>query len=526
MDSNHWNTARHSLGLYRCVINTSRYTVPVGTSRKSNDLQVATQHALATVIGKHSILRVGIVGEDTRSPCFVYIARLELAEMMHWTREELPGSGTPQHGVDQTNQLLRRLERRHDELWERLSERPGWKLLVQENTQAGTTISLDISLCFHHAYMDGKSSTVFHRDLLEALNNQPDNGQEPAEFPITLTFSSPPELPEPADTLIPFRLSFWYVVRTVWEEVLRDAVVPTWLRQAPSPGTTTPWTGRPMDPENHKVNLRCVRISPASLEALLRACRANKATLTTLLHALMAASLASHLSPGEASCFKGSCPISLSRYASPPFDPESTLHCLVASCAHIIDPETVAALRTAMETTPAGLEDDDGNADRHIWTIARTFSKILREKVAQLPRDDIVALTSWVPDWHEFFTSKFGKARGDTFEVSNIGSMSRQAAGHQTKDHSNGDGNGDDEDGSQAEARRWHIDRAILSQGATPVGPAFALNVAGVKGDGVWVTVSWQEGAVEPEGLLDKVVEDLQRWVDGYPTKARFTTRS
>jgi len=273
-----------------------------------------------------------------------------------------------------------------------------------------------------------------------------------------------------------------------------------------------------MHPENHKVNLRCVQISPASLEALLRACRANKATLTTLLHALVAASLAGHLSAGEASCFKGSCPISLSRYASPPFNPETTLHCLVTSCAHTIGPETVAALRTAMEM-PANLEDDGGDADRHIWTTARAFSRILQDKVAQLPRDDILALTSWVTDWHEFFTSKFGKERGETFEVSNIGSLSIRAAGHQTQNHIDG------ENGSEA-GERWHIDRAIFSQGAMPVGPAFALNVAGVEGKGVWVTVSWQEGAVEPVGLLDEVVQDLQKWIDEYPTRARFITRS
>ncbi|KAH7026611.1 uncharacterized protein B0I36DRAFT_160658 [Microdochium trichocladiopsis] len=502
-----WNTARHSLGLYRCVINTSRYIIPHPPST-SLELQMAVQNALAIVVKKHGILRVGIVGEHSKMPSFVHIPRLELDHMIQWVENNISPEGDEESPTS-INHLLRLLERQHDQLWQQLDIQPGWKLLVQENRRKNVPVSLDISLCFHHAYMDGKSSYIFHQDLLEALNELPAPQEAVARFPVVLEFPSAPVLPEVAETLIPFKTSFWFIIRTVWEEIIRDALCPTWVRGAPPPDTI-PWTGSLMKPDNHKAHLRYVRISEDGLKTILSACRERRVTLTALLYALVAASLSAHLPAAEAPCFTGSCPISLSRYAKPPFDPQTTLHCLVTSCAHTLEPRLIAALRRSMRRPASDGEDADGI----MWEISSAFSQVLRDKVAQLPQDDIVALTSWIPDWHQFFTAKFGKKRDDTFEISNLGSMGAEAAGHSGGGGRTGATLGDDRG-------RWYIDRAIFSQGAMPVGSAFALNVAGIEGQGVTITVNWQEAAVEA-GLMDKVVEDLQRWVDQFPKTGRF----
>ncbi|KAJ1333989.1 phenolphthiocerol/phthiocerol/phthiodiolone dimycocerosyl transferase [Microdochium nivale] len=516
-----WNTARHSLGLYRCVVNTSRYVIP-DHFRTCQSLKPVIQRALARVVQKHGILRAGIADEHTEKPAFVHIRQLDLDQMVQWVKDESPMNGDGgADAIDGIDGLLRATEKQHDQLWEDLDTKPGWKLLVRENRRdGGVPTSLDMSLCFHHAYMDGGSSYIFHQDLLQALNDPEITSSPYAPFSAILQFPVPPQLAAAAEDLIPFKISLRFLVTMLWQEIIWDAVCPSWLRQ-PTPPERTPWTGRPVNPELHNANLRCIRVSNTSLEALLGACRGQKATLTTLLQGLVAASLAARLPAATTtSCFVSNCPISLNRFARPPYDPKSELHCLVTSTSHRIEPETVVALRRAQQNEAGS---GHGDADSIIWSIARESSAALRDKVRQLPQDDKVALMTWISDWRGFLVAKFGKSRNDTFEVSNLGSMSvRQAAAtNGSRSGSSDGGGGHDDDSPRRQQQLWCIDRAVFSQGANPIGAAFALNVAGVKDCGVWITVSWQEGTVETS-LMEGVVGDVQRWADEFPARGRF----
>ncbi|KXJ91887.1 hypothetical protein Micbo1qcDRAFT_233249 [Microdochium bolleyi] len=506
---NMWNTARHSLGIYRCVVNTSTYTVP-DNLRTCRSLKTAVQRALAQVVQRHGVLRVGIVDEDTDKPSFVHIRQLDLNQMVHWVEK----IGHESDSVDSVDGLLRATEKQHNQVWEDLGNKPGWKLLVHESRRDGIPTSLDISLCFHHAYMDGGSTYIFHQDLLRALNDQEVTADPETPFSATMHFPSPPVLAAATEDLIPFKISVLFLITMLWTEIIRDAVLPSWLRQ-PTPPDRIPWTGKPINPEPHRANLRCIRISSASLTALLRACRAQRATLTTLLQGLVAASLSARLPPageGAALCFQSSCPVALGRFARAPHDHKTELHCLVTGVSHRIEPETVAALRRAQSDGGGGDADADADADADeiIWNIARASTTQLRAKVASLPQDDKVALMTWISNWQQFFVKKFGKKREDTFEVSNLGSMSAGQTGRESSSSS-----------SHPASQRWQIDRAMFSQGANVTGSAFALNVAGVEGEGVWVTVSWQEGIVDT-GLMEGVVGDVQRWADEFPERERF----
>lgn len=268
---------------------------------------------------------------------------------------------------------------------------------------------------------------------------------------------------------------------------------------------TIPWTGNPINPEPHKANLRLISVPQGVLASLLAACREHQVTLTPLLHALILASVASRMPSDVAPAFDFSTAISLRRFTKPgEFDRENSLHCLVTGHRYLADAATVAAFRASLLTTDQ-TDGPQAAAEPFLWSTAAKIGASLHARVKTLPRDDIAGLTAMVSDWRERWIGEFGKKRDGTWECSNAGSIKACDA--------RGPGEGD--------CACWEIERSIFSQGATPVGCAFGLNVAGVEGKGLWMTVSWQKTTVETS-LMEGLARDLQRWMDAFASTGRF----
>ncbi|RYP72354.1 hypothetical protein DL769_004463 [Monosporascus sp. CRB-8-3] len=472
---------------------------PLGQLDKQASISDAIENALATVMMQHGILRVGIADEDTREPVFTYLRTIDLRQMIEW--KKIPASGPEAY----MRGLLRSTEAQHNRLWEDLPRRPGWKLIVHQSIQPddAENLKLDISFAFHHAYADGQSAFIFHRDLLRALNR---GGLPPAELQDhVLRLTERPRLPPGAEELVPFSISWPYLLKLIWAEIIWKELVPSWLKPTPSPDTA-PWVGNPINPEPHKANLRLVRVPQTALASLLAACREHGITLTPLLQALVLASLASRLPPDVAPAFQFMTAISLRRFAKESaglFDRANGLHSLVTAHTHRVGAPAVSVLRACHGT--AGRTPTPQDAESPIWDTAAEIGAGLREKVDSLPRDDVAGLTAWVSDWRKRWVGRFGGRREVAWECSNAGSLGARDAG----------------DGDTPGAGGWRIDRSVFSQGAAPVGAAFALNVAGVEGRGLWMTVSWQETAVETE-LMEGLVGDLQGWIDSFGSAGRF----
>ncbi|KAK7751666.1 Alcohol acetyltransferase [Diatrype stigma] len=489
-----YNTSRHSLGLYRCVINTAQYSIspPI---EQLGELKSIVEIALATVVMQHGILRVGIANEDSQDPVFTYLKSIDLHEMIEWKR--LPGDDPDTY----TQGLIRSTEAQHDRLWEGLQRKPGWKLIVHQNNQHSNTehVKLDISFAFHHAYADGQSAFIFHRDLLRALNSADSAPGELQDHVLHL--KEPPTLPAGSEVIVPFTISWSYLLKLIWSDIVWMNLVPSWLKAKPNPATI-PWTGNPINPEPHKANLRLIFVPQEVLASLLAACRKHRVTLTPLLQVLVLASVASRMPSDVAPAFDLSTAISLRRFTKPDmFDRENALHCLVTGHRYLADASAVAAFRASFLTT----DQTEAAAEPLLWSTAAKIGASLHARVSTLPGDDVAGLTGMVSDWSERWVSQFGKKRDATWECSNAGSIKACDA--------RGSGGG--------EQACWKIERSIFSQGATPVGPAFGLNVAGVEGQGLWMTVSWQETTVETS-LMEGLVQDLQKWTDAFASTGRF----
>lgn len=473
------------------------------------------------------MLGVGVVGEDTREPAFVHLKTIDMRRMIEWEEFIIPattlGTGTTadknKDGEDQAvtqreDHLIRSLEKYHEALWEDLANKPGWKIVVHHDPrqlsalqskeeEEDALLSLNISFCFHHVYSDGKGGYIFHGDLQRALNN----ALRPPELQNhILHIPTAPILPPAMDTLIPFSLSWAFILRMVWAEILYPVLLPPFLKRLlflEPREADIPWTGGPVDGSNPKVHIRMLlKIDEAQLNRILAQCRSHKASLTGFLHALIARSL-SRLVRGKP--FRSMTPIALARYADPSiagstFTPNGTIHCLITglSCGHDLD--TLRRLQQSRDDEHTRVGDDAA-----VWALARGITVRIRDKAASLPRDDIQALSGLIGDWHGFIRNKFGKERDDTWELSNLGSLSAVDAGTSGPENLLKVESGENEE----DEGRWFIDRAVFTQGANAIGAALKINVAGVAGHGICVTVNWQDGIVDVD-LVEKLVGEIQ----------------
>ncbi|KAI0484963.1 hypothetical protein GGR56DRAFT_680935 [Xylariaceae sp. FL0804] len=332
-----FSTSRHSLGIYRSVINTCRYTVPNSAlPQQQGALGALIESALAHVILRHDILRVGLEGEDTKHPAFVHVKQMAMQRMIEWKELTAPppdpdaaaatavegGGGSSSSAADNTawdEQLLASLKHFHVPLWDDLPNKPPWRIIVHYNPaevaprRAAGAAVLEVSFAFHHAYSDGKSSWIFHRDLLAALNNAADAAANasakgsatrappyPPKPPEQLQdhvlyLPRAPTLPLPLEQLITLTWSFGWLLAVVFARVVRPRLpaflarrLCRWGLLAPS---AEPWTGTPVDAGTTEAPLHLVKVPEPQLRGLLPACRLHGTTLTGLLHGLVLLSM-------------------------------------------------------------------------------------------------------------------------------------------------------------------------------------------------------------------------------------------
>lgn len=377
---------------------------------------------------------------------------------------------------------------RLEQLWPDTANRPPWKLLVVQNdSPASGEMVLSMVFATHHALADGKSTTVFHTQLLQELNSS--SGPPPELKNHILTFNKPPVLAPPQEALVQFKIGWLFFLKTLWGEL-----GPAWLKPTPP----APWRGKAITLEPHRLRLRLVVIKPDDVSCLVSACRAHGATLTAVLHALVLASLSRRVPADIAPTFSGETAISLLPLAKLPpgvdMDLATVLTDLNTGTKKVWSEETVARLRAHLGKADDSLEED------LIWPIAAEWRAEMKAKVASLPHDDGCGLLPWVTDWQQRWQGKIGQQRDATWSVSNLGSMRGV---------------------SDAGPGGWRIQRSLFTQPAAIMGSAFGVNVAGVEGGEVTLVINSQETIIDGE-IIDGVVEDLSAWIGNVGAIGKF----
>ncbi|POS77020.1 hypothetical protein DHEL01_v204597 [Diaporthe helianthi] len=488
----HWSTSRHALGIYTGIANSCRYVVSDSCQRYGS-AQNLVEIALARVIVRMGGLRVGITKENTNEASFVSVPSMDLRDFIEWVNVA-EGS---QAQFDA--RVLEVTKTKLEQLWPDVATRPPWKLVVvQDCTKDLGQLRLDMVFVTHHALADGKSTMVFHSELLRELNHNPtDSGSGPPEGlkDHILSFDRPPVLAPPQQELIKFRIGWVFFLKTLWEEF-----APSWLKPTPP---VAPWTGKAITLEPHKLNLRLISIDKDVVPKLVVACRSHGATLTAVIHVLFLTSVARRIPAQATPAFSSQTPIGLAPWAKLPPDSDledltRALSVLNTTSSKVWTAETVADLRVRLSQKDQGLEES------FMWPLAATWRAEMKQKLASLPNDDVSGLMAYVTDWQKWWESKIGKQRGATWEVSNIGLISPKSGGCDT--------------GSLGV---WDIRRSFFTQPASLAGPGFAVNVTGVERGEVTLTLNWQGGVIE-DVIIDGLVEDLTRWLYFFSVNGNF----
>jgi len=481
--SERYSAARHALGIHGCVTVTCRYVFPRPFG-DDGSLRAAVEAAVAQVISKLGALRVGIAGHDQPRPAFVQVLSVDLRQHVEWNALD---AGSPSYDSD----LLGLIGSQHGLRFPDIDQRPPWRLVVVPNRAAGW---MDAVFALHHAVGDGTSVSLFHVHLLEAFNHPAELGA--ALRGHVLTIPEPPLLVPAQEDVVNFRMSWPFFLRQAWK-----ALAPPWLR-LPWPAATPLWTANPVTFTPITTHLRLVRMAPRTAEALLSACRSNGATLTALLNALVCAVLARRLPTPSPRSFSAVLPISLRPFATAPAGSELDIATMFCNLVTVMDlpfpPEVVADLCGSPPVFAVSSEDSD---DSRIWHLAARLRGQIKERLRMIPNDDVLDMLAWVPDFHAWIRQQEGQARGSTWEMSNLGSI----AGEDKK----------------AGGRGWTIRGPIFAQPANVRGAAFTVNVFGIRGDAVSLTLTWQEGIIEAE-LGEGVATDLQRCLDDFAKTGTF----
>ncbi|KAG6031455.1 hypothetical protein E4U41_007567 [Claviceps citrina] len=497
--SGKFNTSRHHLGLCRCVVVTGRYSMSDAADEAGlSNAQVAIFRsrlpvALAKVIDQHPMLRVGISNEGAADPAFIALRTVNLERLIEWKEYA---------GHYDTGSLARSLEAVHDQVWQQVDSQPPWKVVVHQPTaneqKTARAGFIDVSFAFHHAIADAQSALIFHRHLAEALNSNADAVSMPTirhEHILSVKPAAAADLPGPLEDIVPFKSSWLFFLGAIFF-AMWSKLAPSWLKADPSKG---PWGGKKIAFEPFKTGLSIFHVPEPTVSAIVKACRERGTTLTPLLHALVLRSLSSRLDDKEAVCFRAGTPISLRRVSKPSFDRRNTIHCMVTSHSHDFAKDVVSGFRAP------GKKDDDAM----IWAAADGLGRSLRAKVASLPRNDQMSLLGLVSDWQTFWTSQLGTFRKESWTCSNAGSLRQSDPGSRA---SQADGKGD----------TWVvIDRLFFTQGALPASAAFHLNVVGVEGKGVTMSLTFQQGVIDA-GLVDAVAKDVESCLAKFASSGRF----
>jgi len=436
--------------------------------------------ALARVILRQPFMRVGIIGEATKTPCFVHVPSIDLYQHIRW--DSITSKSAEQFDIE----LMEIAAMQHDQLWPELHARPPWKLRVAPRPGFGDEpASIEVIYAYHHAISDGLSGKIFHSQLLEALNSP--NSSVPGLSGSILSLKARPVLPQPQEEVIDFKITFLYLLSMLWKEF-----GPKWLAGPPA---VTPWGGEPVNLSAvYQTNVWLVNIPAPAVSKVLAACRTHSTTLTALVHILVLASLSRRLPSEEAKSFSSDTAISLRPYVWPQTGMNDTMQVVYTGQSHNFDAATVSDLRQKLVNSPA----KPAAVEDLVWKLATSLKADLKRKTDSLPVDDMVGLLKWVSDWHVWFKKKDGLPRDTTWGMSNLGVIAGT-------------------DGTKS----WEPKRLVFSQSAMIAGAAIGVNLAGVAGGDVSMTVTWPEGTVD-NTMVRGLAVDVGAWLRRFGEEGSF----
>ncbi|KAL1876999.1 Alcohol acetyltransferase [Diaporthe australafricana] len=485
-----YQTAIHTLDQYRGTVVACTYCLPPNLARPEGleTLQSKFYDAVARVVLAQPHLQVGIADENSKTPVFVRLDRLDLRNHVSWKPLGDSSHLEPLYLESMQTQL--------DSRYDHLDTQPGWRLIILHKVGAE---SMEVLYGWNHPHHDGMSGKIFHQQLLRNLNETFTQNKEPIPNVTQGSDSWIINLPDCSDKLPPNPelLSSWpmkpaFLLKTLWKELKPPSIFPP---------DNTHATWAPIKASPFATRFRTFTVDADTVAKLVGACRPHHTTLTGLVQALVLVYLTSALEDVEG--FASMTPYDLRHIlpSHPPqypwLQPKDSMCNYVSIVDHEHDAELVATIRSKI---PAQVMDASLPADimEIVWSVSARVRQEIKARLDSGLLNDMIGIMKFVSDWRTQQQSKARKARHLSWVVTNLGVI----------------------DGGISNTRRgqeeesWALRRAELVLGADIASAVFAVSMMTVKDGQMSVTCSWQDCVVDP-ALGERLVGSLERWLNG-----------
>ncbi|KAF5629207.1 hypothetical protein F25303_10246 [Fusarium sp. NRRL 25303] len=198
-----FQSAQHLLGIYIGCALSCRYAIPETLLALDTDsFKHVIESAFARAILQHPALTVGRIDDNTKSPLWVRLDRIDFNNHITWSE--------PSEDIE--NPLSDVLEWQVNNPYLNLERQPCWRAVILK--YSGTKF-MDVVFAWDHSAGDGKSGKIFHDTFLACLNTPESNSitLKNRSFDVPVTTHTPP-----MDQLIDLPISLGYIVSELSRE--------------------------------------------------------------------------------------------------------------------------------------------------------------------------------------------------------------------------------------------------------------------------------------------------------------------
>ena len=431
------------------------------------DLQQLIYIAVEDVIRLHPILFAVPVVADTKEPYWGRLPSIDVKQAVSFVERSRP---LTIDGEGRDRELDALLENQHNTSFKSgYGTLPVWRLIILQDHG----VQHQFTACFiaHHSMSDGTALQIFQNSFQKALCDASSSSLQSKAEHIILSNDDDPIAPS--------------------LEELHPLPIPVDPLNA-NTTVSNEWTGSPVQLPC-KTRYVSLSLSPHITKSFAQECKRHKVTPTAALPSVIAKLLYNNLPPiiETLTC---NLPVSL-RPDLPPKLVDGVM-------GNFIDAFKVKLLRSDLyvrDSSDSGIADSCSSSNSmEIWNHARKIQEDTRHYFANAspsgePYTNI-AFFKLIPDLGAALTATLGKARGESFEVSNLGTFS------QPTNLKAGPG------------PMWQAGKVILSRCAYAAGGPLVVCVLS-SDENMGFGFTWQEGAVADD-IVENVVNGVRMYFD------------
>ncbi|KAF5565218.1 hypothetical protein FNAPI_1753 [Fusarium napiforme] len=419
------------------------------------DLKEAVYDALSQVLAQHPVLFAIPVLSEGQEPYWGRLASIDLEKVVTFVDRRQPCLA----GDQTDDELDSLLERQHNTNFKtEYGTLPVWRLVILKDH--GLRNGFTASFIAHHSMTDGTGLQIFHDSFQKALGNIASSATKQTVNRVVFSNDGPiaPSLEE-----------------------LHPLPIPT-SPSASNAGQLNEWRGAPIALPCH-TRYKSLSLPSDIMVRFVQDCKKHRVAPTAALPSLVARLLYDNL-PSTAEALTCNLPVSL-RSDLPPKLVEGVM-------GNFIDAFKVQLVRSDLDqATDTSSTDAFG-----IWNHAKKIQQATRKYFANAspsgePYANVAAL-KLIPDIGAALSGSIGHPRGESFEVSNLGTFSE----------------GKNPKGGAKPL--WHRGKVLLSRCAYSGGAPLVVCVLNNE-EYVGFGFTWQDGSIE-ESIVQAVIDGVRTY--------------